>query len=157
MRILAFVLALIAPLPALALSCLAPSVERSYAQFDSAEETYIVVHGRLTLDARLLPKKTTDKSPPRLTKVPAHLQGTSLNAKGFKLPFEQDLTLRVRCLGPWCGSAKDGADVLAFVRKDTAGYVINVGPCGGSVFPAPKAAMLKRVRDCLTKGNCTAE
>lgn len=36
-RELALVLALLAPLPALALSCVAPSVERSYADFDAAK------------------------------------------------------------------------------------------------------------------------
>lgn len=158
MRILAFLIALLAPVPALALSCLSPSVERSYAQFHAEEDSYVVVHGRLTLDASKLPTgMTADRDPPRMTLIPAKLRGTSLNAKGFVLPFEQEVTLEVRCLGPWCGGVQNGEDVLAFVRKDAKGYAINVGPCGGSVFGMPKATLLKRVQQCMTQQNCTLD
>lgn len=158
MRVLAVLLAVMAPVPALALSCLAPDVARSYGIFAAEPEPYVVVHGRLTLDARLLPKaKASNRKPPRGTEIPGKLQGTSLSKEGFKLPFEQDVTLRVRCLGSWCGTAQNGADVLAFVRKDADGYVINIGPCGGSVFTAPKPAMLKRVQRCMAKDACGLE
>lgn len=151
-------LALLLPVPALALSCLAPSVERSFAAFDAAEETYIVVHGRLTLDESDLPKgMMIDPRPPAMTTVTAKLRGSSLTQKGFSLPFEQEVTLEVSCLGHWCGSARNGEDVLAFVRKDSAGYAITVGPCGGSIFGTPKPEMLRAVRACLRDRNCTED
>ncbi len=158
MRFLAFFLALFAPMPALALSCLAPSIERSYAQFDAAEETYVVVHGRLTLDMSKLPKgMTTNPPPPRMTHVSGKLRGSSLNASGFALPFEREVMLEVTCLGPWCGDAKSGEDVLAFVRKDANGYALRISPCGGTSFGEPSRAMLKRVTQCFTKKNCVAD
>ncbi|MEW9918230.1 hypothetical protein AB2B41_01325 [Marimonas sp. MJW-29] len=158
MRAALLLLALIAPAPALALSCLAPSVERSFARFDAAEEEYVVVHGRLTLDERDLPEgMIAEPPPPAMTHVEAKLRGSSLTREGFKLPFEQAITLEVACLGPWCGSAQNGEDVLAFVRKDADGYAIAVGPCGGSIFGTPKPEMLKAVLACLRDQNCTED
>ncbi|MEP5728880.1 MAG: hypothetical protein ABJL67_05855 [Sulfitobacter sp.] len=157
-RLLAFIAALIAPVPAFALSCLAPSVERSYAQFDAAEQTYVVAHGRLTLNTARLPKVgIAGKKPPRKTLIPAKLRGTSLSKEGFKVPFEQDLTLEVLCINVWCGSAQNGEDILAFLRKDADGYALAISPCGGSAFGSPEPAMLKQVTQCMTQGNCKAE
>lgn len=156
-----FVLAFLitaAPLPALALSCLAPDVARSYAQFDAAEETYIVVHGRLTLDETDLPEgMTVDRNPPEMTQVPAHLTGFSLGGEGFTFPFERDLTLEVACIGPWCGGVRNGEDVLAFVRKGADGYAIEVSPCGGAIFGTPKPEMIKQAERCMRTGACKAD
>ncbi len=155
-RALACAIALTAPVPALALSCLAPSVERSYAQYDAAPEQYLIVHGRLTLDAADLPEGMTQDPPPeRLVPVPARLKGTSMTATGFERPYDQAVTLEVSCLGPWCGSVGNGQDVLAFVRKDVDGYAIDVGPCGGAVFVTPKPAQLRRVLACFAQKDCS--
>lgn len=158
MRRLALALLLAVPGPAMALSCLAPSVERSWARFDAADDIYVVVHGRLTLDEKQLPKgMTRDPEPPALTLVPAKLRGSSLTAAGFNLPFDQNLTLEVTCLGPWCGGARNGESVLAFVRKDSDGYALLASPCGGAIFERPRAEMLKQAKECLNGGTCTAE
>ncbi|KIN62494.1 hypothetical protein Z946_1354 [Sulfitobacter noctilucicola] len=155
MRFMLFLLALMAPVPALALSCLAPSVERSFAQFDAAEEVYIVVHGRLTFDPDQLPEgMTQDPLPPNETLVPARLKGLSLTHSGFTLPFDQELTLEVQCAGPWCGGAQTGEDVLAYLRKDDGAYFLAISPCGGSVFGTPRPAMLKKVQRCLAGAKC---
>lgn len=155
--LLALMMALL-PLQAQALSCLAPTVERSFARFDAAPEVYIVVHGRLTFDESALPKgMTVDKDPPAMTHVPATLLGTSLTQDGFSLPFEQDVTLEVSCLGPWCGSAQTGEDVLAFLRKDEEAYAIAVEPCGGGMFGTPKPDMLEAATACMRDRDCTVE
>lgn len=146
------------PMQALALSCLAPSVERSFLRYDAAEEIYVVVHGRLTLDESDLPEgMTQDPPPPKRTLLAAHLRGSSLRATGFDLPFDQELMLEVTCLGPWCGGARNGESVLAFVRKDAEGYVLVASPCGGAIFERPRPAMLKAARQCLNGGACSAE
>ena len=153
-RILALLIILL-PLEAQALSCLRPSVARSFLGYDKAEETYIVVQGRLTFDESLLPRNSYGEvAPPQMTKVPAHLTGKSLNRSGFKVPFEQDLTLEVACFGPWCGGAKTGGEVLAFLRVDEGGYALDVNPCGGALFPEPRPDMLKTARTCLQGGRC---
>ncbi|NNK16790.1 MAG: hypothetical protein HKP51_07785, partial [Sulfitobacter sp.] len=105
-----------------------------------------------------LPKNLgLDQNPPRMTHLPGRLRGSSLTKSGFVLPFDQELSLEVSCIGPWCGSARNGEDVLAFVRKDGEGYALAVSPCGGAVFGTPKPEMLKQVRSCLTTGNCTTD
>ena len=158
MRVLAFICALVAPLPAFALSCLAPSVERSFARADAAEERYVVVHGRLTLDAKALPRGGSGEvQPPEMTQVKAVLLGKSLNLEGFKVPFDQEITLEVACFGPWCGSVQNGLDMLAFVRKEGEAYALDVNPCGGSVFGAPQRSMLRAVKTCMRGGDCTAD
>lgn len=117
-----------------------------------------MVHGRLTLDMSKLPKtRLTDQNPPELTFVEGTLRGASLTGSGFKVPFEQNVTLEIACFGPWCGTAKNGEDVLVFVRKDPGGYAIAITPCGGSVFGEPKPAMLKRVKQCLRLHDCKAD
>ncbi|NNE51483.1 MAG: hypothetical protein HKN30_03675 [Sulfitobacter sp.] len=155
MKPLLILLLALAPVPALALSCLKPSVERSFNQYDEAAESYLIVHGRLTLDEGLLPKTAFGQgSPPKMTMIPGRLVGKSLSKAGFELPFERDVTLEVACFGPWCGSLENGADVLAFVRKDQAGYAIDINPCGGAVFSAPHRKLLKSVERCMRGGPC---
>ena len=158
MRWLTCTLALMVPLPALALSCMQPSVTRSYVQFAAAEEAYIVVHGRLTLDETALPKGMTQSPPPpELTPVAGHLRGSALTKQGFVHPFDRDVVLEVACLGPWCGSAASGTSVLAFIRKDAEGYALEVGPCGGAVFPEPTEEQLGKVRACFRGQACGRE
>lgn len=158
MRYLIFALALFAPIPALALSCFAPQIERSFAGYDAAEEEYLVVHGGLTLDLAKLPKgMTSDPAPPRMTHVAAQLAGYALTGAGFTVPFDHDVTLEVACIGPWCGGAQTGKDILGFVRRGADGFALAIHPCGGAVFWEPEPAMLKRVQQCLTEKDCAAE
>jgi hypothetical protein len=154
-RALLVVFGMLAPLPALALSCMEPSVERSYAQADASEDFYVVVHGRVSLDTKLLPhSRGGETQPPEMTLIQGVLVGKSLSKRGFKLPFDHNITLEVACFGPWCGSIQNGEDVLAFVRKDGEAYVLGVNPCGGDIFSAPKRKALKTVQKCLRSGGC---
>jgi hypothetical protein len=155
MRLFALVLMCLAPFPALALTCVRPAVERTYAEVDAAPEHYVVVRGRLTLDPRKLPKDGSQQSsPPSLTLVPARLVGKSMTASGFAVPFEHRLMLEVACLGPWCGSAVNGQEVLAFVRREGGDYALAVNPCGGHVFGNPTAAQVKQALACHRGGAC---
>ncbi len=154
-RFLTLLVALSLPMQAAALSCLRPSVARSYAEVAEAKEAYIVVHGRLTFDRRKLPRDGNHGiKPPKLTKIPARLVGKSMSAKGFTVPFDHEVTLDVACYGPWCGSAENGGQVLAFVKRSNATYALDVNPCGGRVFDNPKPKMLKQVLNCHKGRGC---
>ncbi|MEM7521229.1 MAG: hypothetical protein AAF307_09345 [Pseudomonadota bacterium] len=143
------------PSAAVALSCAAPDAARSFARYDAADETYVVVRGAVTLEEAALPRgQTGGQEPPRLTRVMGRLRGLSLTKGGFDRPFSQDLTLEVRCIGPWCGSLRDGEDVLAFVRKAAEGYALEVNPCGGEVLVAPTPQVLDAVRRCFETRAC---
>lgn len=152
------VMALILPMQAAALSCLRPSVERSYAQVAAAQETYVVAEGRLTFDARKLPRDSSGSvKPPELTRISARLVGKSLSSNGFSVPFDQPVMLEVACFGPWCGRAETGGQVLAFLKRSKGAYTLQINPCGGRAFANPKAKMLKQVLACHTRGNCKAK
>lgn len=155
MRFLGLVLCLLLPVEALALSCLRPSVTRTFAEVNAAAEIYIVVSGRLTLNERKLPKRTASTPrPPEMTRIKARLKGTSMTLDGFTVPFDQRITLEVACFASWCGGVQSGTDVLAFVRRDAGKYALGVNPCGGHVFGTPKPAMLKQVIQCYRGGAC---
>ncbi len=155
MRMIAIVLALMAPLPASALSCRPPSVTTSFEQAQQSPDSYVVVHGRLTVDERLMPRaEGKGRSGPKRTLIPAAIMGRSLSQAGFKLPFERKITLEVACFGPWCGDIASGTDVLAFLRQEAHGYALMITPCGGDVFVTPPAKMLKQVKTCFRRGQC---
>ena len=140
------------------LSCLAPSVQRSFHQYQQAEETYLVVRGRMTFDEKLLPRnRFGGQEPPHMTFVPGHLTGKSLSQVGFKVPFQHDVVLEVACFGPWCGAAKDGGEVLAFVRVEDGRYALDINPCGGAVFPEPRPDLIDDVFACFKGQVCEAD
>jgi hypothetical protein len=147
------------PGPALALSCLAPDVARTYLQLDEAEERYIAVHGVLTFDASKLPKTDMQDqaSTPDSTPLPAQLTGQSLSAEGFTTPFDRSITLDVRCFGPWCAGAASGAEILGFVELRDSGPVLTLDPCSSTSFPEPDEAMLNTAVRCMQGGACKPE
>lgn len=155
MRVLGFLLALLLPVQALALSCHRPSAARTFKEAAASKDTYVVVEGRLT---HKMPRKP--KSDDGLlnsngeTRAPARLRGTSLSAAGFERPFDQKITLDIVCFGPWCGSAQNGEQVLAFLKREAGSYVLEINPCGGHVFSNPKPAMLKRMERCFAGRTC---
>lgn len=154
MRAFWLLVCLIFPMQALALSCMKPSVTRTFKEIHAAPEIYIVVEGRLTLDAHKLPETNVENpSAPPLTRVPATLSGTSMTGAGFDAPFSQAITLEVACFGPWCGGAQNGMEVLAFLRKTATGYALAIDPCGGHVFPNQKK-LRRQVLRCFKGGAC---
>ena len=145
--------------PAVALSCLPVSVADSYREAAAAEETYIVVHGRLEFDTSRLPKvdlDAQDQTPPQ-TDIPARLSGKFLSKDGFQGDFDRAITVRALCFGPWCGQPVSGADYMAFLEETPKGYVLSSSPCGGFDFAKPTPDMLRTVTQCMQGGVCQSE
>jgi len=153
LRLFTVCFVLLWPIQASALSCLRPDIERSYGEVAASDDSYVVVQGRLTLNEKKLPKSHSQATP-EVVLVKAHLTGKSLGRTGFAVPFERDVTLEVACFGPWCGTAKNGEEILAFVRRDRGRYVVEVSPCGGRVFTNPQPKMLRQVEQCFIAGSC---
>lgn len=145
-----------APVAAAALSCMPHSVGAAFGQAQAAEERFVIVLGRLDFNARKLPKVDYDnqQSTPAMTLIKGELQGASLSAAGFKTPYRSQVTLAVACYGPWCASAKSGAEVLAFVELGADGNVISTNPCGGYLFTAPTQKMIRAVEKCFAGAAC---
>ena len=155
MRFLAFLVVVMLPMQAAALSCERPSVERTYAEVAAAKETYVIAQGRLTFDQRKLPRGGDGTvRPAKLTQIKARLLGKSMSSDGFNVPFDQSVTLEVACFSAWCGGAKSGGQVLAFLKRENGNYALSLTPCGGHVFANPKAKMLKQVVRCHQGGAC---
>lgn len=155
MRVLVFLVACMLPVQVAALSCIRPSVERSYAEAAAAKETYVIAQGRLTFNQRKLPRDGDGtRKPAKLTRIDAQLVGKSMTSNGFNVPFDHPVTLEVACYGPWCGRAENGGQVLAFLKRSKGGYALDINPCGGRAFANPKAKMLKQVVQCHKGGNC---
>lgn len=142
--------------PALALSCLRPDLPRTYQKLDAAEETYVVVHGRLTFDETRLPRPdmTGQAEPPPGARIPARLAGKALSPAGFVTPYDRAVTLDLRCFGPWCPIGESGMDVLVFVERGSTGDVVTLDPCYAHVFVAPNAQMLNQAVTCMRGGPC---
>jgi hypothetical protein len=146
------------PVAAAALSCMPHSVQAAFQQAQESEAKFLVVRGRLEFDARKLPKtnRKDQRATPEQTRIAARLKGTSLSAKGFSTPYNQDVTLSVACFGPWCASAQRGTEVLAFVELGAQGNVISINPCGGYLFGTPTPKMIRAVKTCFAGGACTS-
>lgn len=145
--------------PASALSCLRPDLARTYRQAAEAEETFVVIHGRLDFDESRLPEvdMTRQNDTPPDTLIPARLSGKSLSRKGFERPFERRIMLNAQCFGPWCATPVPGTDYLAFLERTDRGYVLRLDPCGGMGFAEPTPDMLEKVTACFRGGACEPE
>ncbi|QFS81319.1 hypothetical protein FIU97_00545 [Roseivivax sp. THAF40] len=143
--------------PGLALSCMPADLARDYQQAQEDEAAWIVVTGKLTFDTSQLPDtdlSQQQEAPPE-TDIPAQISGGSLGKDGFTRAFTRDITLRVLCLGPWCGGAESGSDVLAFLKQEGDDYVAMASPCPGMIYYNPTPEMLATVTSCFNGGECT--
>lgn len=155
MRLAALLVALMFAGQAMALSCVPQDIKRTFTQAHEAEEIFVVVHGRVSFDADLLPKTDlADQTMPQSTDIPARIEGVALTRKGFGPAFAQDITLSVLCFGPWCGGMVPDIEQLTFLQRTEAGYVLQINPCGGMAFPEPTEDMLDTVATCFRRGTC---
>ena len=148
-------LAALLPEPSLALSCLKPDIDRMWTRATQAPDRYTVVLGQFDFDARALPRKRGDRPTP--TYVPARFSGQGLTSDGFTTAMRMNVALEVRCAGPWCGDLVPGQEVIAFLRQRPDGWVAELGPCGGMVWPKPDANITSRLRACMNGADCRAD
>jgi len=150
-RMFVIVLSILLPLPALALSCAPFEPKDAFRAADDAMEVYHVVHGGLEFDPAALPE--TGAREPSGTAVPGWVRGRMLTREGFTSYVSIPVTLRVQCIGPWCGHVMPGDDILMFIENSGEGYFLDVSPCGGMLFPEPSRADLDAMQSCL-RGGC---
>ncbi|WP_299593052.1 hypothetical protein [uncultured Tateyamaria sp.] len=149
------VLACLAPMPALALSCMPYGVTNAYQEAAAAEEGYVPVLGTLDFDAKLVPEMDLSGQTPvqAVTLIPATFKGDALTVRGVSQPFETDLVLEVQCFGPWCPQPQPG-EMLGFLRQTDQSYVLHTNACGGFLFGRPTQEQVKQVKDCLGGRSC---
>ena len=150
--LIAALLAALLPAQASALSCLRPEIDALWTRATEGEARYTVALGRLDFNAASLPQ--TGDARPRPVYLPARFTGNGLTQQGFDAPMSLNVALEVRCIGPWCGSATPGQELVAFLRQQPDGWVVELAPCGGMVWPEPDAAVRARLLACMQGADC---
>ena len=157
-RVFGFLLAWL-PVQAAALSCAPWSMEDSFNRAQSSPDDYVVAHGVLEFPKSRLPQVdwSNQQNVPPETKFTATMRNPVFLARTSKRDVEgndTDVTVIVRCAGPWCPGVKPGAKYLSFMRKVAGGYELEFGACQVMGWHEPNAAMMKRVRKCLAGRRC---
>lgn len=160
LRAVAFTLSLVAAGPAVALSCVAPSVAGSYGFADDSPENYVIAVGALTAVGPSVPPQGAVAQGGDINQMAgftqqAHFSGMTFTGSGFNAPLDAQISADVTCVSAWCGSYVDQANALFFFRQDTNGtYVLSLHACPGNVFPNPTQAQLSQVSQCYNSGTC---
>lgn len=150
-------LALVASLaagPALALSCVPMNVAHSYTDTAAAPGDFVVLHGHFDFEKIKLPESDLSNPDPEEISFPARFSGEVLGEDGFGGSYEMQLTVTLRCFGPWCASQPAPGPALAFVQKTATGLVLGVGPCDGRYFSSPAPADIALIETCHAGGAC---
>ncbi|WP_299151732.1 hypothetical protein [uncultured Tateyamaria sp.] len=155
-RLLFACFAALAPVSAVALSCVPYGVSDAYLAAAQSDAGYVPVIGTLTFDATLLPEVDWEsrQEAPQETLLPARFSGEALSVRGIRTAFETDVVLKVQCIGPWCPSAIPGR-MLGFLRKATQSYVLSINACDGFWFGDPTKEQVTELSDCMAGLTCT--
>lgn len=130
--------------PALALSCLEPSVARSFEEARASAEVYVVVLGRFEFEA---------PEPGEPASVTATFDGRVLGRDGFVTEVRRPVTMEISCLSVWCGHIEPGVETLAFVEQEEEGLSVAITPCSGWVFVKPTPEQVLIAESCMS-GSC---
>lgn len=156
MRGLACALMLLAQ-PAAALSCLRPTVERSYAEAVARGVEVVALYGVLEFDPAALPQ-SYEASEPAPAPVPARFTGRQVLADGLAPEISVAVTVQPVCFGPWCGGLTPGERHLFFADDVAGGVIFPANPCGTTAFASPTQGQLATVQACMARsGSCTLE
>ncbi|WP_457646833.1 hypothetical protein [Profundibacter sp.] len=144
--------------PALALSCLRPTIENSYLDHAKAEESYILVFGELTNKRNMVHgPKIPGGTGARGESFTATFVGKQASRAGFDRPLETTVAVSTTCAGPWCGSVNFDLPMITFLEITPYGHRLTEGPCGGNIFYTPTEAEEKSVLQCLRGGVCNPD
>ena len=146
-------LSLVAAQPALALSCLAPSVARSAAEAVSADDTFHIAVGIFDYDEVELPIGDASIELDE-TSIPAVFEGRALTQGGFTAEISGEVILHVECIGPSCGSVPVDTETLAFFRESAGEMVLDADACPNWLYPEPTEAQLETVQSCVLDRDC---
>ena len=131
---LALALSLLAT-PLWALSCMAPDAVFLFQDIKKSDDRFYFVKGTVTLtEPANIPLASDTKNTEAFTM--ARVTGQAMTASGFNARFDQPVSIRATCLGPWCGSPEglseephflaikiDGDDLLIMKESDIMGVL----------------------------------
>jgi hypothetical protein len=140
-----------------ALSCMRPDPIATFQRLAAAPENYFVVYGQMTFDEDALPAGVSMNQTRAPDPIPARFDGKGLSRSGFTNNYIGDVLLQVGCAGSWCGSARSGADIVAFVASSDQPVTLQADPCGGMIFENPPQAVLDMLTSCMQGGPCSSQ
>lgn len=141
--------------PALALSCLHPSIANTYAGADAVDVSYRLILGKIDLLPGQTPRSVNGQSAGEPYTLNARVSGRQGGADGFRRPVAFPVTLEIGCAGPWCGSVPRG-EVLMFVEARGADHVLALGACPHFALQATPET-IAQARQCLAGGRCAPQ
>ncbi|WP_108815629.1 hypothetical protein [Loktanella sp. Alg231-35] len=139
-----------------ALSCLRPDPITTFQKLAAASESYFVLMGELTFDENLLPEAMSNTRTDEPAPIPAYFAGKGLTHDGFANDYYSNVTLQIRCGGPWCGSASSGMEAIFFVPASDPPVLIEAGPCGGMIFENITPATVEMLTSCMAGDTCSS-
>lgn len=135
---------------ATALSCMKPNLARSFNHYAEAEESFVIAIGKVSYSQ---PVPKYKQGEPR--SVSAELAGGLLGLTGFGENQSIPVTVNTSCLHVWCGAIpRPNQEIIAFLEKTPAGYVMTNAPCPGVFQMAPSDREKRIVQSCLKRGKC---
>jgi len=141
--------------PALALSCLRPTIEGSYLDHAEAEESYILVFGKLINKRDVVHgPKIQGGIGARSENFTATFIGQQATRAGFDRPLEITVAVSTTCAGAWCGAISTDLPMITFLQVTPYGHRLIQGPCGEDIFYNPTKAEEKSALRCLRGGVC---
>lgn len=151
MRILSLCLAMFGAPPALALSCLPPTVEQAFMVVQESPDIYVPVIGHFEGFAPRIPDNS---GMPQDRQFWANFSGDHISSRGRDQAIRVQVLVSETCAASWCGNLPSGATMLTFLRKTGNGYSFTYGACGGNAFVSPSATQVQTVRNCMAWGSC---
>ena len=128
-------------LAAQALSCMAPTPETSYQNYDAKPDYYQIFEGRLT-PLEPVPQISSYTETPQPKTVRFQFTGVILSASNWSKQRTQSFEVRVTpgCAGPWCAGYPDSSSQIYFFGLPTSEYgsthSYEPSACPGSAFAA---------------------
>ncbi|MEE3318042.1 MAG: hypothetical protein VX202_09755 [Pseudomonadota bacterium] len=161
-RAVAFATACFAALtgPAHALSCMRPSPVNSFVEFNTRDDTYVMLYGALSFDGDAVPPhtETADGMSRADVTFTARFDGMGAAMDGFTVPVDADITVTETCLGVWCARLPADQLVLIFAAQSPDGTLsVSEGPCAFAVLPHVSEAQLDQAIACMNGKTCEAE
>jgi hypothetical protein len=139
----------VAAMPASALSCLEPTLERSFAEAASSERSYAILYGSIDVDEASLPAEDSKPAPYSVT---ATFSGQEIQAEGLSENFVHEMVIDVTCSGEWCGGAHDSQDAIFFGRLGENGQLtLESHACSNGVFSEASKEDLDKVIELLNQ------
>ncbi|MEX3017117.1 hypothetical protein [Gymnodinialimonas hymeniacidonis] len=157
-RLFALLLSVFAAGPAMALSCLQPTVAGAYTNAADSPADYVIGAGSLTLTGPSNPPHglTMQGDDPNQMvgyTQPARFDGGLFTGADFNNQQTLSVTVDVTCIAAWCGAASPVDYGLLFFRVVNGTYILDEGACPANVFHDVHPGMLQEVIDCH-QGTC---